>query len=73
MRRYEEAPPSLYGYRLRWRVAVETHAALATRRRTTAGEADMTLERPRFKPHLHVEVVPGEGAFVLSERPGSHS
>jgi bacteriocin biosynthesis cyclodehydratase domain-containing protein len=24
------------------------------------------LERPRFKPHLRVEVVPGEGAFVLS-------
>jgi bacteriocin biosynthesis cyclodehydratase domain-containing protein len=23
------------------------------------------LERPRFKPHLRVEVVPGEGAFVL--------
>ena len=24
------------------------------------------LERPRFKPHLRVEVVAGEGAFVLS-------
>ena len=24
------------------------------------------LERPRIKPHLRVEVVPGEGAFVLS-------
>jgi bacteriocin biosynthesis cyclodehydratase domain-containing protein len=24
------------------------------------------LERPRFKPHLRVEVVPGEGAFVLA-------
>lgn len=27
----------------------------------------MSLQRPRFKPHLRVEVVPGEGAFVLSE------
>jgi ribosomal protein S12 methylthiotransferase accessory factor len=27
------------------------------------------LARPRFKPHLHVEVVPGEGVFVLS---GAH-
>ncbi|MGP0066542.1 MAG: TOMM precursor leader peptide-binding protein [Isosphaeraceae bacterium] len=25
------------------------------------------LDRPRFKPHLRVEVVPGEGAFVLSD------
>jgi ribosomal protein S12 methylthiotransferase accessory factor len=25
------------------------------------------LQRPRFKPHLHVEVVAGEGVFVLSE------
>jgi ribosomal protein S12 methylthiotransferase accessory factor len=25
------------------------------------------LEKPRFKPHLRVKVVPGEGAFVLSE------
>lgn len=25
------------------------------------------LLRPRFKPHLQVEVVPGEGVFVLSE------
>ena len=24
------------------------------------------LERPRFKPHLRVEVVAGEGAFVLA-------
>jgi oxazoline/thiazoline synthase len=24
------------------------------------------LERPRFKPHLRVDVIPGEGAFVLS-------
>lgn len=24
------------------------------------------LSRPRFRPHLHVEVVPGEGVFVLS-------
>ncbi|MHB1558434.1 MAG: TOMM precursor leader peptide-binding protein [Isosphaeraceae bacterium] len=24
------------------------------------------LERPRFKPHLRVEVVPGEGVFVLA-------
>lgn len=24
------------------------------------------LERPRFKPHLRVEIVPGEGVFVLS-------
>lgn len=24
------------------------------------------LTRPRFKPHLRVEIVPGEGAFVLS-------
>ena len=26
------------------------------------------IRRPRFKPHLHVEVVPGEGVFLLSER-----
>jgi ribosomal protein S12 methylthiotransferase accessory factor len=26
------------------------------------------LRRPRFKPHLRVEVVPGEGVFLLSER-----
>ncbi len=26
------------------------------------------LRRPRFKPHLRAEVVPGEGVFVLSER-----
>jgi ribosomal protein S12 methylthiotransferase accessory factor len=25
------------------------------------------FRRPRFKPHLHVEVVPGEGVFLLSE------
>lgn len=25
------------------------------------------LYRPRFRPHLHVEVVPGEGVFVLSD------
>jgi ribosomal protein S12 methylthiotransferase accessory factor len=25
------------------------------------------LRRPRFKPHLRVEVLPGEGVFVLSE------
>ena len=25
------------------------------------------LRRPRFKPHLRVEVVPGEGVFVLAE------
>jgi oxazoline/thiazoline synthase len=25
------------------------------------------LRRPRFKPNLHVDVVPGEGVFVLSE------
>src|SRR5258707_406182 len=25
------------------------------------------LKRPRFKPHYHVEVVEGEGVFVLSE------
>jgi bacteriocin biosynthesis cyclodehydratase domain-containing protein len=25
------------------------------------------LRRPRFKPHLRVEVVPGEGVFLLSE------
>lgn len=25
------------------------------------------LETPRFKPHLRVEVVPGEGAYVLSD------
>ena len=29
------------------------------------------LNSPRFKPHLRVEVVPGEGAFVLSE--GKHT
>ncbi len=28
------------------------------------------LERPRFKPHLRVDVVPGEGAFVLSPDAG---
>jgi oxazoline/thiazoline synthase len=26
------------------------------------------FRRPRFKPHLRVEVVPGEGVFLLSER-----
>ncbi len=26
------------------------------------------MRRPRFKPHLRVEVVPGEGVFLLSER-----
>jgi ribosomal protein S12 methylthiotransferase accessory factor len=26
------------------------------------------LRRPRFKPHLRVEVVPGEGVFLLSEQ-----
>ena len=26
------------------------------------------LRRPRFKPHLRVEIVPGEGVFLLSER-----
>src|SRR5439155_14923889 len=25
------------------------------------------LSRPRFRPHLHVEVVPGEGVFLLSD------
>jgi ribosomal protein S12 methylthiotransferase accessory factor len=25
------------------------------------------LSRPRFRPHFHVEVVPGEGVFVLSD------
>jgi ribosomal protein S12 methylthiotransferase accessory factor len=25
------------------------------------------LKRPRFRPHLHVEVVPGEGVFLLSD------
>jgi ribosomal protein S12 methylthiotransferase accessory factor len=25
------------------------------------------LDRPRFRPHLHVEVVPGEGVFLLSD------
>jgi ribosomal protein S12 methylthiotransferase accessory factor len=25
------------------------------------------LNRPRFRPHFHVEVVPGEGVFVLSD------
>ncbi|HUQ69188.1 MAG TPA: TOMM precursor leader peptide-binding protein, partial [Planctomycetaceae bacterium] len=25
------------------------------------------LRRPRFKPHLHVDVVPGSGLFLLSE------
>jgi ribosomal protein S12 methylthiotransferase accessory factor len=25
------------------------------------------LNRPRFRPHFHVEVVPGEGVFLLSE------
>ncbi len=25
------------------------------------------LRRPRFKPHLRIEVVPGEGVFLLSE------
>ncbi len=25
------------------------------------------LTHPRFRPHLHVEVVPGEGAFVISD------
>jgi oxazoline/thiazoline synthase len=39
--------------------------------RLNSGESDQEsttgmLERPRFKPHLRVEVVPGEGAFVLS-------
>jgi ribosomal protein S12 methylthiotransferase accessory factor len=24
------------------------------------------LNRPRFRPHFHVEVVPGEGVFLLS-------
>src|ERR1700677_2772965 len=33
--------------------------------RTSPGAGDLMLERPRFKPHLRVEVVPGEGAFVL--------
>ncbi len=28
------------------------------------------LERPRFKPHLRVEVVPGEGVFVLAPDAG---
>src|ERR1700678_642844 len=26
------------------------------------------FRRPRFKPHLRVEVVPGDGVFLLSER-----
>ena len=26
------------------------------------------LHRPRFKPHLRVEVVPGEGVFLISEQ-----
>ena len=26
------------------------------------------LQRPRFKPHLRVEVVPGEGVFLLAEQ-----
>ena len=34
--------------------------------RNSPGVGDLMLERPRFKPHLRVEVVPGEGAFVLS-------
>src|SRR6476659_149369 len=25
------------------------------------------LSRPRFRPHFHVEVVPGEGVFLLSD------
>src|SRR5262249_13337228 len=25
------------------------------------------LNRPRFRPHFHVEVVPGEGVFLLSQ------
>src|SRR4051812_2430407 len=25
------------------------------------------LNRPRFRPHLHVEVVPGEGVFLVSD------
>ena len=25
------------------------------------------LNRPRFRPHFHVEVVPGEGVFLLSD------
>ena len=25
------------------------------------------LSRPRFRPHFHVEVVPGEGVLVLSD------
>ena len=29
------------------------------------------LNRPRFRPHFHVEVVPGEGVFLLS--PARHS
>ena len=34
--------------------------------RNSPGAGDLMLERPRFKPHLRVEVVPGEGAFVLA-------
>ena len=26
------------------------------------------IRRPRFKPHLRVEVLPGEGVFLLSEQ-----
>ena len=35
--------------------------------RNSPGVRELMLDRPRFKPHLRVEVVPGEGAFVLSD------
>ena len=32
----------------------------------TSFQVTSMLTRPRFRPHLHVEVIPGEGVFVLS-------
>src|SRR5262249_54826728 len=31
------------------------------------GEAGPMLKRPRFRPHLHVEGMPGEGILLLSD------
>src|SRR5262245_54987330 len=37
------------------------------RRRPGREEAGPMLKRPRFRPHWHVEVMPGEGVLLLSD------
>src|SRR5262249_15372284 len=32
-----------------------------------SGEGGAMLSRPRFRPHFHVEIVPGEGVVLLSD------